>query len=245
MDLFNNEPKQVLPFAFPEREGYSYTYNTVLKAFDITVPNGFFRYSEQYLNKQESDQALHYLLESNVDWKQADWRAIQPETIEWKNIKWRHDEITIFGKKRRIPRYSAWYGDPDKSYTYSNLTLHPNAWNKGLLYLKDEIGKLAGTSFNGVLLNWYRDGSDYMGWHTDAESSLGKNPIIGSVNLGAARRFVLRRTDNKKEKIEFPLKHGTFLIMMGATQHYWQHSVPKQKKVQDLRVNLTFRVIKS
>lgn len=243
MELFNNE--KLLPFKFPQMEGYSYQYNEELKAFDIRVPNGFFRYSEHYMNSKESDYTINYLLESDIDWKKADWRSIKPENIQWSNIQWRHDEIKIFGKKTLIPRYSSWYGDPDKPYTYSGLTLQPNEWNKGLLYLKDKMEKLAGTEFNSVLLNWYRDGKDYMGWHTDAEASLGKNPVIGSVNFGASRRFVLRRIDNKKVKIEFPLKHGTFLAMMGETQHYWQHTVPKQMKVHDLRVNLTFRVIKN
>jgi hypothetical protein len=31
--------------------------------------------------------------------------------------------------------------------------------------------------------------------------------------------------------------------MKGGLQHYWQHSVPKRKKVKDMRINLTFRVI--
>jgi alkylated DNA repair dioxygenase AlkB len=44
-------------------------------------------------------------------------------------------------------------------------------------------------------------------------------------------------------KITIPLNHGTLLIMKGGLQHYWQHSVPKRKKVKDMRINLTFRVI--
>ena len=141
-------------------------------------------------------------------------------------------------------RYSSYYGDLDKFYTYSNIKLSPNPWNKGLIKLRDKMRKLADTQFNAVLLNWYRDGKDNMGWHSDAEPSLGKNPVIGSVNFGVARRFILRRIDDHKEKIEFPLKHCTFLAMMGETQHYWHHSVPKQLRVKDSRVNLTFRVIK-
>jgi alkylated DNA repair dioxygenase AlkB len=83
-------------------------------------------------------------------------------------------------------------------------------------------------------MNWYRDGDDYINWHTDAEKELGKNPVIGSVNFGATRRFLIRRIDDKKEKVELPLKHGTLLVMKGELQHYWQHSVPKEKKVQKI-----------
>jgi alkylated DNA repair dioxygenase AlkB len=55
--------------------------------------------------------------------------------------------------------------------------------NKGLLYVKNEIDKDAGVKLNSVLMNWYRDGADYINWHTDAEKELGINPVIGSVNL--------------------------------------------------------------
>jgi len=95
-----------------------------------------------------------------------------------------------------------------------------------------------------VLLNWYRDGSDHIGWHTDAEKELGRNPIIGSVNFGATRTFQIRRIDNHDDKINFPLSHGSVLIMMGELQHFWQHAVPKEKKLNGARINLTFRTIK-
>ncbi len=57
------------------------------------------------------------------------------------------------------------------------------------------------------------------------------------------RRFLIRRNDNQSIKIEIPLKHGTLLIMKGELQHYWQHSVPKEKKINKTRINLTFRKI--
>ena len=96
-----------------------------------------------------------------------------------------------------------------------------------------------------MLLNWYRSGDDHISWHTDAEPELGKNPMIASINFGETRRFLLRRSDDHQQKIEIPLKHGSLLVMSGALQHHWQHSVPKQAKVKNSRLNLTFRVITS
>ncbi len=93
-------------------------------------------------------------------------------------------------------------------------------------------------------MNWYRDGEDYVNWHADDEKELGENPIVGSVNFGATRDFIIR-TNDKTQKISIPLKHGTLLIMSGKLQHFWQHSVPKRKKVKDVRFNLTIRVIKN
>lgn len=82
-----------------------------------------------------------------------------------------------------------------------------------------------------------------MGWHADDEPELGVNPLIASVNFGETRDFVLRRNDEPRQKIVIPLQHGTLLVMGGALQHYWQHSVPKRKRVKGSRFNLTFRTI--
>jgi alkylated DNA repair dioxygenase AlkB len=63
------------------------------------------------------------------------------------------------------------------------------------------------------------------------------------VNFGATRKFQLRHKKTK-EKIEIELKHGSLLIMRGSLQHFWQHQVPKTKKMVGKRINLTFRIIK-
>lgn len=247
MDLFSQNQK-MLPFDFPIKQGYKASWNESLKGFIISIPNGELFYSEHFFDKKVSDRSVEYFLENDTNnWKTADWRTIDKDElakVKFKNISWQHDKINMYGKQVFLPRYSAWYGDSDKPYTYSGLTLHPKPWNKGLLFIKDQIDKIADIHFNSVLMNWYRDGEDYINWHTDAEKELGKNPIIGSVNFGATRRFQLRRIDDKNEKIEIPLKHGTFLLMRGQTQHFWQHAVPKEKKIREARLNLTFRVIK-
>lgn len=159
------------------------------------------------------------------------------------DIKWKQESMTMYGKDIKFPRLTAWYGENDKPYSFSGITLNPHQWTKPLLSIKSKIEPLAQTNFNSVLLNLYRDGNDSISWHTDAEKELGINPIIASVNFGATRKFQLRHK-NTKEKIELQLSHGSLLIMGGQMQHYWQHQVPKTKQVVTERINLTFRVIK-
>lgn len=248
MNLFSdNTSERKIPFYFPEKEGYNAVWDERLNGFILTIPNGELFYAQDFFDKKVSDRFVEYFLENNTNnWRTADWRSFdkdQLDKVQFKNILWHHDKINIYGKQVFLPRYSAWYGDGDKYYTYSGLTLQPKPWNKGLLFIKDQIDKISGVHFNSVLMNWYRDGEDHMGWHTDAEKELGKNPVIGSVNFGATRRFLLRRIDDNSEKVELSLKHGTFLLMRGQIQHFWQHAVPKEKKVKEARFNLTFRVI--
>jgi len=97
--------------------------------------------------------------------------------------------------------------------------------------------------FNSVLLNRYRGGGDYMGWHSDDEPELGPAPVIASLSLGAARRFLLRRGDDPARKAEYLLGHGDLLVMAGQTQQFYQHALPKMARVQGERINLTFRWI--
>ena len=248
MDLFKDTTTPLLPIHLPNKEDYAYHYDEVAKVFRISIPDGEIIYAADFFDTAFSDQSMDYLLanKNGLHWQATDWRAYEKEkllAINFTNIQWQHDQIKLFGKQVYIPRYSAWYGEEGLTYTYSGLTLYPKPWNTGLLAIKEKIDPLATVSFNSVLLNWYRDGLDYMNYHADDEKELGRNPVIGSVNFGATRRFVIRRKDDKKEKVELPLQHGTLLIMMGAMQHHWQHTVPKERRVEGDRINLTFRVV--
>ncbi len=188
----------------------------------IKIQNGEYIYIPDFFDKTKSNIYLNTLL-YKIDWKQ--------------------EKMNMYGKVLMFPRLTAWYGDNDRPYTFSGITLTPNLWTKELLQIKKEIEPKCKIKFNSVLLNLYRDGKDSISWHTDAEKELGSNPIIASVNFGATRKFQLRHVQTK-EKIEIDLKHGSLLIMQGDLQHYWQHQVPKTKKEIGKRINLTFRVIK-
>ena len=158
-------------------------------------------------------------------------------------IEWKQESMNMYGKQILFPRLTSWYGENDKPYSFSGITLQPHPWSKELLEIKEKIDQIANVNFNSVLLNRYRDGNDSISWHTDAEKELGINPVIASVNFGAERKFQLKHK-NTDEKIEIILKHGSLLIMKGELQHFWKHQVPKTKLKIEERINLTFRVIK-
>lgn len=158
-------------------------------------------------------------------------------------IKWQQRTITLFGKTNPLPRLTAWYGDEGKSYTYSRIENSPEPWIPILNTIKSRIETIAEVRFNSVLINLYRTGKDYMGWHSDDEKQMGENSVIGSVSFGGTRRFSLRHKTSKSCQIHLELEKGSFLLMKGATQQYWQHQVAKTSKLVQPRINLTFRAI--
>lgn len=156
---------------------------------------------------------------------------------------WQADTITVFGKTYDQPRLTAWYGEEGKSYSYSNIVMHPIPFTQPLLEIKSKVESLTCEQFNSCLLNLYRDGQDSNGWHADDEKELGKEPAIASLSFGQARMFHLRHKKDKILKHKIELTSGSMLLMRGATQHFWQHQLPKTKRKIDPRINLTFRFI--
>lgn len=157
---------------------------------------------------------------------------------------WQQPQVQLYGRQLPVPRLVAWYGDAEASYRYSGLTHQPLPWTPLLAQIRARVVMAVGQPLNGLLLNYYRDGQDSMGWHSDDETELGANPLIASLNLGGTRRFDLRRKGQNRIEYSLPLPHGSLLVMRGPTQHYWQHQVAKTRRPCAPRLNLTFRLIK-
>jgi alkylated DNA repair dioxygenase AlkB len=188
----------------------------------LSMPNAEVTFYRNFFDLRESDKIFQTLRDE---------------------ISWRQDKMKIYGKDIDLPRKTAWYGDQNKSYTFSGIHLNPEPWTPMLLQMKERIERASGVMFNSVLLNLYRHGNDGISWHTDAEPELGENPVIGSVSFGGTRRFMFRHRQDQTLKTEVELTHGSFLLMAGETQHFWQHQIPKTSRQVEPRINLTFRAI--
>jgi len=153
--------------------------------------------------------------------------------------------VTVGGRTLPQPRLTSWHGDPGKAYTYSGLTVIPDSWTEELTFLREELADFLGYQFNSVLVNYYRDGNDYIGAHSDNEEGLGPTPdniVIASVSLGEARNFTLRHKQTKKI-YSTDLQFGSLLVMAGKTQKFYTHEVSRCKAITKGRLNLTYRII--
>ena len=158
------------------------------------------------------------------------------------NIQWKNDEANILGKHIITKRKVAWYGNSDYSYTYSNTTKQALAWTRELPVLKRLVEEITGESFNSCLLNLYHNGNEGLGWHSDDEKSIGKYTPIASLSFGAERKFSFKHKQTK-QTVSLVLGHGSLLVMKGATQTNWLHSLPKSNRITQARINLTFRMM--
>ncbi|HCH0556491.1 TPA: alpha-ketoglutarate-dependent dioxygenase AlkB, partial [Pseudomonas aeruginosa] len=159
---------------------------------------------------------------------QSDWLSARAANVLYETLSvqtpWSVHRIRLFGRWVDSPRLSCWIGDAQAVYRYSGQTFAPHPWTEALAALRDRLRGELGVPFNSVLANLYRDGRDAMGWHSDDEPELGAEPVIASLSLGAARRFVLRRRDDHAVKQALVLEPGSLLVMRGACQRDWQHA---------------------
>ncbi|NVK24559.1 MAG: alpha-ketoglutarate-dependent dioxygenase AlkB [Gammaproteobacteria bacterium] len=157
-------------------------------------------------------------------------------------VIWRQPEVTVFGKTHLIPRLQSWMADQNVEYGYSDHQLVADQWHPEVIALKRLVETTTGFAFNSVLLNYYRDGDDKMGWHADDERELGSNPAVATLSLGAERDFQIRHnTSNQTHSIA--LGHGSLLLMKPGMQASYKHQLPTRKKVNAGRISLTFRYV--
>ncbi|KAI3995967.1 hypothetical protein MKX01_037464 [Papaver californicum] len=188
-----------------------------------------------------------------------------------KEIPWVRPTIQVYGRSCSQPRDTCYVASKGlQGLRYSGYTPHAYSWDdfpplKDILAAVHEA--LPGSSFNSLLLNKYRNGSDYVSWHADDEKVYGQTPEIASISFGCERDFQLRKRPAKNSSLvqatceeqppskrikthvsqnnqhSFVPKHGSLLVMRGNTQRDWLHSVPKRAKADSVRINLTFRQI--
>jgi alkylated DNA repair dioxygenase AlkB len=155
-------------------------------------------------------------------------------------LTWEQREVVLFGRRILQPRLIAWAGE--LGYRYSGQTLEPRAFTPTARGLLERVSQAAEASFNHVLVNRYRSGDDSMGLHADDEPELGRDPLVATISLGRARRFVVRpRRRQDRERQDLDLGHGALLVMGGTCQRRYVHGVPRQPGAIGERISLTFR----
>ncbi|CAF1058647.1 unnamed protein product [Adineta ricciae] len=171
-----------------------------------------------------------------------------------KELNFEHTQITMYGKPIHLPRLQSWFADEGIVVKELFQKQKQHVWTSPMQMLKAQLEKQLNVKFDYCLVNLYRDGNDYINFHADNEAK----DIIASITLGATRKFLVRHlrcfgknltrkrkqlTNPEKKDYEFSLTNGSLIVMSGATQQYWKHSVPKEKHVKTPRLNLTFRTL--
>lgn len=112
---------------------------------------------------------------------------------------------------------------------------------------------------NAAFVNCYNGPQESVGYHSDHLTYLGPRAVIGSLSLGVAREFRVRRivpkdaennaTDDAdmQGQISIHLPHNSLLIMHAEMQEEWKHSITPAQAIdphpvaRNRRINVTYR----
>lgn len=117
---------------------------------------------------------------------------------------------------------------------------------------------------NTAFVNCYDGPQQSVGYHSDQLTYLGPRAVIGSLSLGVAREFRVRKivpkdTNNDSEnsnaadsqgQISIHLPHNSLLVMHAEMQEHWKHSIVPTTAIdphpiaRNKRINITYRYYK-
>lgn len=145
----------------------------------------------------------------------------------------------IFGRECIMHRSIGFFSNNSDGYNYAGQISKASPMPRWLYNLTTLVNIELGTDFNGALVNYYHNGEEYIGAHSDDESGL-SNGVVACISLGADRTF---RIKNKKDKsrIDVVTKNGQLLVMDGDFQKEFTHEIPIQKQINGGRISITFR----
>jgi alkylated DNA repair dioxygenase AlkB len=150
---------------------------------------------------------------------------------------WSQQQLFRYERHVAEPRLTSWC-DPARSVP------HP-----AILEAHRDLRARYRVPFEALALAWYRDGRDSVAFHRDTDLRWLDDTVIAIASLGATRPFLLRPRANRY-KHDAPMKGAThdlqpaagdLLVLGGASQVHWEHSVPKVSAATAGRISLQWR----
>jgi alkylated DNA repair dioxygenase AlkB len=154
------------------------------------------------------------------------WFAELREAVDWgAKRRWMYD------REVDVPRLTAHYPLPPA-----------DAAPRAIEEAAERVIAQSGVAFNGVGLNFYRDGRDSVAPHNDHLYEIVEGFPIALLSLGATRRMTIRAKERAGKVMHVDLESGSLLTMSYETQLRYTHGVPKTREPVGERISVAFRV---
>lgn len=150
-------------------------------------------------------------------------------------------EIIIYGKVCNQRRSVGFFSNTSRGYNYRNTNTPAKEMNDYLIELLNYINEKFDYDYNGILINKYGDGNDYIGKHSDDMKGLDDRVGVVAISYGAIRKFRIRNKSTNNIVKDIPTDPSYIIQMNGKFQNEFTHEIPVEKKVKDIRYSFTFR----
>jgi alkylated DNA repair dioxygenase AlkB len=149
--------------------------------------------------------------------------------------------IRIGNKIVQQRRNVGFFSSVSQGYKYSGQIMKSQPLTPHLTELLSLINEKFQAEFNGILINHYVDGNDYLSPHSDDESALDKNAGVVAISYGAERTFRISDKITGKKVIDVETQHCQIIQMGPGFQSIYKHGLPQRLRVKEERFSFTFR----
>lgn len=194
----------------------------------------------EYKDNELIQDLKHVFGDESAGLLQGKFKLTKNELDDILRIEMEKHTIVLNGKQCKTGRDLCFYSDFSKGYRFSGNIIESRQLTEHLRNILEKVNKYTNSDFNGILINRYNNGSEYVGAHSDDERSLGKNGVV-TFTIGSSRIFRIR--DKKSEAIlkDLVIHDSDIYWMTGNFQKKYTHEIPKQLRVKEPRISLTFR----
>ena len=98
--------------------------------------------------------------------------------------------------------------------------------------------------FNSVLITKYKNGSDFIGFHSDNEPEIVPTSKILTLSFGGTRLIEFKSTENFGPHQAVFVHHGDAFSMTRKSQNSFQHSIPVDDSIEP-RISITLRLVQT
>jgi len=203
---------------------------------EIDHGDSIFIIIDNFLNQNDIDY-YHQQIKEIDDWKKGTFMGLEIQRLQ----KWYQDDDKYFSKQWLTQDHERWNSNKSEEWL---IKLRSRVQEKiDEIFITNNFEGWNHSKINSSLINFYRNGNDYIKYHADDELVFGSNPTVSMLTFGCERTLKFKR--NKKSESElnksFKVKSGSLFIMAGAVQKYYKHGIEKDKEISDMRYSITFR----
>ena len=149
--------------------------------------------------------------------------------------------IIVFNKPCHQCRSVGFFSDTSQGYYYSRQMMNSQSLTPKMLQLLEITNEIFGSDFNGILVNKYEGGEEYLSAHSDNERDLSARVGVVGISYGEERNFRIRNKETNAIVLDLSTTEGMYIQMGGDFQKEFKHEIPIQRKKKGIRYSFTFR----
>lgn len=150
-------------------------------------------------------------------------------------------EIKIYGKICYQNRDVGFFSDIVDTFNYSGTKTNSIRLTPSLKNILNIINNYYSANFNGILINRYNSGTDYISAHSDDTRVYDDNAGVIIISFGCQRTLRFRDKQTKKIVKNILTNNNEIIQMNAEQQKLFTHEIPIEKNKIGIRYSFTFR----